>query len=284
MIAGIFRQGSLKQDRTGDPRITLRLRRLSAPGLIAYAVTLSFASIDWLMSLDYHWYSTIFGVYVWSGAAVSSLALLTVVTLGLRRGPLQGRVPLDRLHDLGKWVFAFAVFWAYIAFSQYFLIWYANLPEETVWMMHRWSGADGTGHWWMLSVLLPVCLFVMPFVVLMSASTKQRGAALGPICSIVLLGHYLDCYWLVMPAAEERGPQWNLLWVDLATLALVVGVVGWFWWRAMTQAAWYPIRDPRLPEALGDGQEHGGDVETGDRAGENLATDSPQPLEMTHGG
>jgi hypothetical protein len=207
------------------------------------------------MTLDDHWYSTIFGTYVWSGAALSSLALLTIVAIGLRRGPLEGRLPVDRLHDLGKWVFAFAVFWAYIGFSQYFLIWYANIPEETVWLIHRWTGEDGAAKWWIISVLVPVCLFIVPFAALMSANAKRSAAFLLPVCAIVLLGHYLNCYWLVMPAAYTSGPKWSLLWMDLATLALIVGVGGWSWTRAMMQSAAYPIRDPRLPEALA--QPHG---------------------------
>jgi hypothetical protein len=250
IIGGLFRRASLAQDQSGDPSITLRLRRLSAPGLLAYALTLSFASIDWLMSLDHHWYSTIFGTYVWSGAAVSSLALLSIIVVWLRRGPLRDRLPEDRLHDLGKWVFAFSVFWAYIAFSQYFLIWYANIPEETVWMMHRWTGTDGTASWWTITLLVPICLFVLPFAVLMSANTKRRPIVLVPVCVVVLLGHYLDCYWLVMPTAHEHGPRWGLIWIDVATLAFLVGVLGWFWLRAAEQHAWYPLRDPRLGEAL----------------------------------
>jgi hypothetical protein len=282
VIQHIFRGGSLAQDERGDPNITLRLRKWSALGLIVYALTLSFASIDWLMTLDYHWYSTMFGTYVWSGAAVSGLALLSIVVIWLGQGPLRGKVPVDRRHDLGKWVFAFAVFWAYIAFSQYFLIWYGNIPEETVWMIGRWTGQDGTSRWWTVSILVPICLFIIPFVALMSANTKRRPEVLVGVCAVVLVGHYLDCYWLVMPAAYESGPKLSLIWIDLGALALIGGICGWSWARAMTRNAYYPIRDPRLAEALADHRPHGVDSIRDPVAGRRPG--QPRTQETPHGG
>ena len=281
LIGRIFRGGSLRQDETGDPGITLRLRRLSAPGLIVYALTLSFAAIDWLMSLDYHWFSTIFGVYVWSGATVSSLALLGAVVVWLRRGPLHNQVTNKCVHDLGKWVFAFSVFWAYIAFSQYFLMWYANIPEETAWMIRRWTGESGASTWWVVSTLMPIALFVVPFALLMSAHTKRRAAVFVPVCGIVLLGHYFDCYWLVMPTLYTEGPAWGLIWIDLGTLALVAGASGWFVLRAMGQAALYPVKDPRLAEALVDDHQH--DHDDGEDSAASQPNGHEETLELTHG-
>ena len=132
-----YRKRSLDQDASGDPRITRRLQIFSAPAMVAFAVTLNFASFDWVMSLDAHWYSTIFGVYVFAGSTVAILSVLSLLAIFTGSGPLAGVVNREHLHDLGKLLFGFIVFWAYIGFSQYMLIWYGNLPEETIWFAHR---------------------------------------------------------------------------------------------------------------------------------------------------
>ena len=129
---------SARQDLDGDEAWTRRMRKLSAPGMVLLGVTTTFAAFDWIMSLDPHWYSTIFGVYFWAGSIVGSLAALTALVISLRAaGLLAGAVTTEHLHDLGKLLFSFVIFWAYIAFSQYMLMWYANLPEETFWYAAR---------------------------------------------------------------------------------------------------------------------------------------------------
>jgi hypothetical protein len=243
-LAFWLRRQSLRQDEDGDPRITRRLQNVSAPAIVWYAITLTFASFDWIMSLDPHWHSTIFGVYVFSGAFMSALAFLILHLLVFQRyGLLASIVNAEHFHDLGKLLFAFVVFWAYIAFSQFMLIWYAAIPEETAWYAHRW------GHGWeYVSVLLAVGHFVLPFFLLLSRGAKRNRTVL-TLATVWLLGmHYLDLYWLVMPAlpAGEFSPHP----VDLLTF---LGVGGFFLAvlvRLAIQPALVPTRDPRLAESL----------------------------------
>jgi len=250
LLARIFRGRSLRQDETGDPRLSLSMRRWSAPAFFVYALTFTFAGIDWVMTLDPHWFSTVFGVYLFAGAAVASMALLTLMAVVLSRpgGRLEGKVSDDTLHDMGKLLFAFSVFWAYIAFSQYFLIWYANLPEETVWFMHRWHGG-----WKVMSVLLPVGQFVVPFVVLMSGVVKRKPAVMIGASLVILASHYLDLYWLIFPHAHTHHPLAAGVWIDAAALVMVGSLVAWVIVRAIAQHPAYPIHDPRLAEALAAG-------------------------------
>ena len=143
-IALLYYRLSRGQDVTGDPRVSARLRRFAGPCIIVLALTQTFASIDWIVSLTPHWYSTMFGVYFFAGSFVGFIALLSVVAAAMRRaGLLETVISAEHLHDLGKFLFAFTAFWAYIAFSQFFLIWYANLPEETIWFKARTRGVLG---------------------------------------------------------------------------------------------------------------------------------------------
>ena len=175
-------------------------------------VTVTMASVDWLMSLDPHWYSTIFGVYVFSGGALAFVAALTLILLALRRaGVLAAAVTVEHYHDLGKWLFALTVFWAYIAFSQYMLIWYANLPEETIWFKHRLEG-----NWIWVSGTLLVGRFMLPFMALLSRAAKRNLKVLGFMSVWMLAMHYLDLYWMVMPTLHRHG--FHLHWLDAATL------------------------------------------------------------------
>ena len=147
---------SIAQDKEYDENRTMRLHRISAPGMVAFAFTFTFASFDWLMSLNASWYSTAFGVYIYSGSVLSCLAFLTLTVIYLqRRGYLKDIITLEHYHDLGKLLFTFVVFWAYIAFAQYFLIWYGNIPEETQWYHARWGGP-----WSVISMLLVFGHFV----------------------------------------------------------------------------------------------------------------------------
>src|SRR5205823_6206554 len=142
LIAFLYYRGSRGQDATGDPRVSQRLRRFAGPAIIVLAITQTFASIDWIVSLTPHWYSTMFGVYFFAGAFVGFIALLSIVAVAMRAaGLLEHVITTEHLHDIGKFLFAFSAFWAYIAFSQFFLIWYAILPQETVWYRARLVGS-----------------------------------------------------------------------------------------------------------------------------------------------
>jgi hypothetical protein len=229
------------------------MRRWSAGGIYLYAFTVTFAIFDWIMSLDYQWFSTILGVYGWAGSVVCSLALLILITLALARGLLRGMISSDHLHDLGKLLFAFTVFWAYIAFSQYFLIWYGNIPEETAWYLHRWTGTEQPSTWWMLSVALPVGHFAIPFLVLIAAAPKRSPKVLTAMALLLLVMHYLDLYWMIQPALvpqNVRGPALRWLWVDASALLAIGSLSALRVLGAMSRAAMFPMRDPRLHESL----------------------------------
>jgi hypothetical protein len=243
-IAVMYYRGSRGQDTTGDPAVSARLRRLAGPALIVLALTQSFASIDWIMSLTPHWYSTIFGVYFFAGAFVGFIALLSVVAVAMRSaGLLDTMISAEHLHDLGKFLFAFTAFWAYIGFSQFFLMWYANLPEETIWFKARMQGS-----WMQVSVLLVVGHFVAPFFYLMGREVKRHGATLALGGAWLLAMHFVDLYWQVMPTLHPEGLRPSLLDVGafLAVGGCFLAAAGWL----MRRQALVPLRDPRLAESL----------------------------------
>ena len=185
-IALLYYRGSRGQDATGDPRVSARLRRLAGPAIIVLALTQTFASFDWIMSLTPHWYSTMFGVYFFAGSFVGFIALLSVVVVAMRQaGLLNTIISAEHLHDIGKFLFAFTAFWAYIAFSQFFLMWYANLPEETIWFKARMEGS-----WMQVSLFLMAGHFVAPFFYLMGRTVKRKGATLAAGGAWLLAMHF----------------------------------------------------------------------------------------------
>ena len=243
-IALLYFRGSRGQDVTGDPMVSARLRRLAGPSIIVLALTQTFACIDWIMSLTPHWYSTIFGVYFFAGSFVGFIALLSVVTVAMRRaGLLDTVISAEHLHDIGKWLFAFTAFWAYIAFSQFFLMWYANLPEETIWYKARIDGS-----WLPVSLLLMAGHFGVPFFYLMGRSVKRNGTTLAVGGAWILIMHFVDIYWQVMPTLHPEGLRPSAL--DVAALVAVGGcfVAATSW--LMRRQALVPLRDPRLAESL----------------------------------
>ena len=244
VIALLYYRASRSQDTTGDPAVSARLRRLAGPAIIVLAVTQTFASIDWIMSLTPHWYSTMFGVYFFAGSFVGFIALLSVVVGAMRvAGLLDTVISADHLHDVGKFLFAFTAFWAYISFSQFFLMWYANLPEETIFYRARMEGS-----WMQVSVLLLAGHFLAPFFYLMGRSVKRNGATLAVGGAWVLMMHFVDLYWQVMPTLHPEGIRPSVL--DVAAFLAVGGcfVAAATW--LMRRQALVPLRDPRLAESL----------------------------------
>ena len=239
-----FVRQSQRQDGGGDHRITRRLQAASGPAIIVYALSSSFAAFDWMMSLDPHWYSTMFGVYYFAGTLIGIFSFMVVVIVVMQAmGLLRDVISIEHFHDLGKLLFAFTVFWAYIAFSQYFLIWYSNLPEETFWYLHRLEGS-----WRSVSILLAVGHFAVPFFFLMPRTIKRKTGLLLLGALWMLLMHFIDIYWLVMPVLHRHGFQ-----IDILDLTTFIGVGGIFFaafgWN-MRRRALIPVRDPRLPESL----------------------------------
>lgn len=243
-LAIYFRKASVAQDSSGDHNITRRLQARSAPAIFLFALTLTFAAIDWIMTLDPHWFSTMFGVYYFAGSVVAMYSLLAAMALSLQRsGVLTDAITTEHYHDLGKYMFAFTVFWSYIAFSQYFLIWYANLPEETIWFEHR-----TTGGWLYVTQLLMLGHFIIPFFFLMPRTIKRNRVTLYIGAAWILLIHYVDLYWLIMPVNQHHGPHPGL--AEIGALICVKGAFLFALGRHMTSAPLIPVKDPRLPESL----------------------------------
>jgi len=247
-LSRYFSAKSRRQDQTGDSRLTHDMQKMAAPGVLLMALTLSAAAFDWIMSLMPHWYSTIFGLYIFSGSIVAALALIILGTINFQSQGLYGRVStVEHRHDLGKLMFGFTVFWTYIAFSQYFLIWYANIPEETVFFRAR-----GEGTWMLVSKLLVLGHFVFPFVVLLPRTTKRHMQILGAMAAWMLFMHFVDLYWIIMPVHSELGVGVTFanFMVDLGGLALPAGVLVFAISRRATSEPIFPVRDPRLAETM----------------------------------
>ena len=244
-VAWRLRSLSLQQDESGDPELTAAARRLSPPGLVFFILTFTFASFDWLMSLQPTWYSTIFGLYVYAGGFVASLALVCLVVTGLRAGETAwGKcITVDQQHNLGKLLFAFTAFWAYMAFSQYMLIWAGNLPEELQWIVVRSKGV-----WRTVGLLILFGQFVLPFFLLLSRDLKRSTSALAAISVWILFIHYIDVYWIVMPAthAFDRGFHWT----HLTSMIGVGGVSIAAATMLLRGGRPIPVKDPFLEDSL----------------------------------
>jgi hypothetical protein len=243
-LAWRLRSWSVRQDQSGDPALTRKMNAVSAWGMLLLALTSTYTAFDWLMSLDYRWYSTMYGVYFWAGSIVSSLAALTLTVVILRAGGwLRNTITAEHLHDLGKLLLAFTIFWAYIAFAQYLLIWYANLTDETPWYLVRLEGG-----WRSVTVFLMLGHFVVPFVVLLGRRAKRSPLILGLVAAWLLALHYLDLYWQVMPILHPREAAPH--WLDIVWLLVFIGVVALGVLYGMKKSALLPVRDPRLSESL----------------------------------
>ena len=232
---------STRQDRTKDPRASLRLRRFAPVFMILFGLTLTLAAFDWISSLEPHWYSDIFGVYLFAGVFLSALAATALGVIYLmERGRLPG-VRFDHLYNLGSFLFAFTVFWSYIGFAQYMLMWYANLPEEVFWYNQRIEGP-----WLGLSLVLAVLHFVIPFIALVSRDAKGSPARLKWVAVMVLAAHLLDLFWLIFPVLGPPAFSWPEV-----VFALVFVAGGLLWVRrSMSRGEDMPVGDPFLEEGL----------------------------------
>jgi hypothetical protein len=232
---------SARQDQgVGADALTRRLQVLSGPGLLLYGFVVTFAAVDWAMSLEPHWYSSIYGVVFLVGQGLLALAFITRVAVCLAdRPPIQGALSTGSLHDLGNLLLAFVMLWAYMAFSQYLIIWSGNLPEETHWYLHRLHGG-----WGVVAALLIAFHFILPFLLLLSRTTKRRAKMLGGVAAGILLMRFVDLFWLTAPALHTEG--FHLHWLDLA---LPVGLGG-IWLAAflacLKRRPLLAERDPRF--------------------------------------
>ena len=243
-IAGfLFLRHSVKQDATGEIRWTRRNVKLAALFLLFFALSYTLTGFDLMMSLEPHWFSTIFGVYCFAGLFLSSLAMISIITIMLKK---QGYLPIvndNHLYDLGKLMFAFCVFWAYIAFSQFMLIWYGNLPEETFYMMRRVGG-----NWRVISVALLLCKFIIPFFLLLPAGVKRKENYLLGVSLFLLMAHWLDCYWMVFPVLSPEKPIFG--WMELGIIPAFLGLFGLSVGLMLSRVPVFPRGDPKLLEGV----------------------------------
>lgn len=247
----LFRN-STTQDTTKDLKLTASSQAMAPVATFGLALTTTFAAFDWIMSLLPNWYSTIFGVQIFSSAMVAILSVLVLMAYAMRASGVSGKaITTEHFHDLGKLLFGFNVFWAYISFSQFFLIWYASIPEETVFFHLRWSN----GPWKSISLAILFLHFVVPFALLLSRNTKRYAGqkVLALSAGILLAMHAVEMYWLVFPnyaAAKGIGPHLAGAlaphWMDLACLLGVGGVYLAAVFFRMSQHPVVPVGDPRF--------------------------------------
>ena len=228
------------QDTTTDVQPTERLELISRGGLLLLGLTMTFASIDWMMSLEPHWSSTIYGIIFMGGTALTALAFGIVFAALARPGTrLPDAVSAGQFHDLGKLLLAFTMLWAYFNFSQFLIVWSGNLPEEIPWYLVR-----TTGGWRAITVGIIVFHFALPFVILLSRRLKRNPVALGAVAGVFLLVRYLDVYWLLVPAfGRGAAPHW----LDAATFLAIGGTFVALAVRALAGRPLLPLHDPSLP-------------------------------------
>jgi len=243
-FAWILGRMSLRQDRGADPGLTRRMQLLAGPGLAAYCLAVTFASVDWLMSLQPHWYSTIYGVYLMGSQGLSALAFLIVFALFLsRREPMSGVIQPRHFHDWGKLLFAFVMLWAYFSFSQFLITWAGNLPEEISFFLPRTRGG-----WGVVAIAIVLFHFAVPFVLLLSRDLKRNARRLAAVAVLMLIMRWIDLLWQVEPAFHEHHAA--SYWLYLAAPVAIGGFWLFFFVRELKKWPLLPLNDPYLAEAI----------------------------------
>jgi len=247
-LAYLLNKWSSEQDRTADPALTGRLQSLSGPGLVVFGFTATFAAVDWAMSLEPHWTSTIYGIMfvVAEGLGALAFAILAARLLAHRK-PLADVIAPSHFHDLGNLLLAFVMLWAYISFSQFLIIWSGNLQDEISWYLSRASGG-----WGALALFLVAFHFAVPFLLLLSRDVKRRMQVLAVVAGSLVVMGLVDLFWVVVPAFQPAGPRVH--WMDIVAPIGMGGVwVAWFVWQLKGKPL-LPLHDPRFQEAFSHGQ------------------------------
>jgi hypothetical protein len=239
IVAFFLNRWSAEQDRTGNPLLVRRFQLLSAPGIIVYSLGITFASIDWAMSLEPHWFSTIYGMLFIVGQSLAALAFVIPVAAYLAESrPVSEYMTSDVFQDLGNLLLAFVMLWAYISFSQYLIIWSGNLPEEIPWYLHR-----GTNGWQWVAAFLALFHFAIPFLLLLGRLNKRNKTFIAVIALAVLLMRWVDIYWLVAPSFL---PGIRIHLFDFVLFALIGGIWLYVFWVELTKRALLPLHDPNF--------------------------------------
>lgn len=239
-MAFLLSRWSRRQDATGDPSLTRSLRLLSAPGMVVYVLTATFAAVDWTMSLEPEWFSTIYGMLAVTGQVLAALAVAAIMLRMLSESePLADVVAPRPLNDLGNMILAFVILWAYMSFSQFLIIWAGNLPDEIPWYLRRL----GAG-WQSVGVALIVFHFFVPFFLLLSRRSKRSLRVLASIAAGILVMRIIDAYWIVIPGALPEGA--TVSWTDVATFLAVGGLWAWAYIGQLKGIPLLAQRDPRF--------------------------------------
>jgi hypothetical protein len=244
LLMYLLNRWSAEQDQGWSADRELKLQRISGGGLLLYALMLTFASIDWVMTLDPHWFSTIFGILFMGGQGVTGFALLAVMgVLLLRHEPFRHVLKKHHFHDWGKLLFAFVMLWAYFNFSQFLIIWSANLPEEIPYYLKRM-----TGGWGAAGLLVVVLHFVIPFSLLLSSDLKRHAKGLMRVAVLLLAMRVVDLYWIISPMAE--GAHHEIPWMYFVAPLGIGGIWAWAFFAEFKKRPPLPVGDPHLEEAL----------------------------------
>lgn len=247
LLSSRLRYWSLTQDKTGGSLPTYRMRFYSAFGIFLFAVTMTLAAVMWMKSLQHQWFSTMYAVYYFAGSVWMTLGTVYVITRVLeRQGALTEVLHQHQYYYLGSLLFAFTVFYAYIHFSQYFIIWNANIPEETFWYVLRERGG-----WWWLSMVIIFGHFFIPFLALLRIDVKNVFPYMLPLCIWTWLMHWFDLSFNIMPIPHPNGYPWQWSWLHLGCGAFMAGLLAWRFLAEYAKYPAYPVKDPRLVESLG---------------------------------
>ena len=246
-LAHFLNRWSRQQDETGDPALVGKMETMSGPGLVLFGATVTFASFDWVMSLEPHWFSTVFGLSFMVGQVLTAFPFAIAMTAYLSsRKPMSEAVTAGHFHDLGKLTLAFVMLWAYLSFSQFLIIWSGNLPEETPYYIKRL-----TGGWQYFQLALILFHFALPFFLLLSRSLKRSGAKLVKVAVLILLMRFVDLYLQIIPAGHHA--ELHFSWMDLAAPIAIGGLWLSAFLRQLESRPVLPVRDPHFAEALESG-------------------------------
>ncbi|MFY9611861.1 MAG: hypothetical protein WAU45_25010 [Blastocatellia bacterium] len=244
VVSRALNKWSLEQDKTGERALTSKMQNLCGPGLMLYGLTVTFASIDWVMSLQPEWFSTIFGILFMGGQGLSAMAfVIAVIVLLASRKPMSEVIQPGHLHDLGKLMLAFLMLWAYFAFSQFLIIWSGNLPEETPWYVRRLQSS-----WKYVGLALVLVHFALPFVLLLSRDLKRNARRLVIVAGMVIVMRFVDLIWMIVP--EVRGGGFAIHWMDVVMCFGIGGTWLSVFLAQLGSRPLLPMRDPDIDAAF----------------------------------
>jgi hypothetical protein len=256
-IAYLLNKWSRQQDEASEPKeVTRKMQDLSGPSLVLLGGTMTFASIDWVMSLDPHWVSTIFGVLFMAGAALTAIAFIIAMIVFLSsHKPMNEVIAGRHLNDLGKLMLAFVMLWAYFSFSQFLIIWSGNLPEEIPWYIQRLNGP-----WKLIAGFIILFHFILPFFLLLPKKANRNPRILVTVALLVIVMRYVDLYWLIGPEVSHgegtMQASFHFNWMDIVAPFGIGGIWLWYFITQLKKLPLLPINEPQLEGAIGEGEGH----------------------------